>query len=272
MRAVIVDDEGSARAGIRALLAGERDVRVVAECRTAAESLRQLIEWEPDLLFLDVQLAGSTGIELLERIPDSQFPIVIFVTAYESYAMKAFDHHAVDYLLKPYTDERFRVALGRARARFQARVHETFHRQVVTLARRMAPVTDAERARTSFAAGEHADTTSAHETTIAVRTGSRIALVRASDIDWVEADGDYVRIHSRGKCLLHRSTMGELEDRLDANRFVRVHRSTIVRISAVLELRQQANESYVAVLADGSIRPLSERGRARLVERLGGHL
>jgi two-component system, LytTR family, response regulator len=263
LRAVITDDEASARAGVRALLSRDRDVEVVAECANVTDTLRAIVERRPELLFLDVQLSGSSGLELLERVPEKAWPVVIFVTAYETYARHAFDCHAADYLLKPYEDARFFKALERAKQRIEQRDLSLLRRSLLDLtakARGPAPSDDAPH---------HAPT---YLTRVMIKTGTRVAIVRVADIDWIEAYGDYVQLHVGAKTILHRITMNELEQRLDPRQFVRIHRSSIVKVSSVVELRRVTGEEYIAVLAHGATRPVSARGWRRLEEAMGSAL
>ena len=260
IRTVITDDEASARAGIRALLARDSNVEVVAECANVADTLRAIVEQEPELLFLDVQLSGSTGLQLLERLPEKQWPVIIFVTAYEAYALDAFDCHAADYLLKPYEDARFFKALERAKQRIEQPGLSLLRQRLLDLAaeaRGPAPGTEAPAFESKYL------------TRLMIKGGTRVAIVGVDDIDWIEAYGDYAQLHVGAKTILHRITMNELEQRLDPRQFVRIHRSSIVKVSGVVELRRVANDEYVAVLADGAVRPVSARGWRRLEEAVG---
>jgi two-component system, LytTR family, response regulator len=261
IRVVITDDEPTARAGLRALLAHEPDLTVVGECANAAATLRALVDLAPDLLFLDVQLPGLSGIELLDRIPPTRAPVVVFVTAYDQYAVPAFDHHAADYLLKPYSDDRFRLALSRARQRLEHRELRGLRQRVLDLAAAVDPGSEPI----------HADSpTSPHYITrLVVKSARRTVVVSVDQITWIEAAGDYARLHVDTKSYLHRATMAELEARLDPSRFVRIHRSTIVNIGALAEVRQVNAEEYVAMLTNGCLRPVSKRGRENLGQLLG---
>jgi two-component system LytT family response regulator len=260
IRTVITDDEASARAGIRALLARDRNVEVVAECANVADTLRAIVEQEPELLFLDVQLSGSTGLQLLERLPEKQWPVVVFVTAYEAYARDAFDCHAADYLLKPYEDGRFFKALERAKQRIE-------QRGLSRLRERLLDLADEARGPATIAGTPASE--SRYLTRLMIKAGTRVAIIDVDGIDWIEAYGDYAQLHVGAKTILHRTTMNELEQRLNPRQFVRIHRSSIVRVAGVVELRRLANDEYVAVLADGATRPVSARGWRRLEEAMG---
>ena len=263
IRAVITDDEASARAGIRALLACDRDVEVVAECANVTDTVRAIVERQPELLFLDVQLSGSSGLQLLERLPEKHWPVIVFVTAYETYARDAFDCHAADYLLKPYEDARFFKALERAKQRIEQRDLSLLRERLLDLA---------ARARGPAPNAEASPPDSQYLTRVMIKTGTRVAIIRIADIDWIEAYGDYAQLHVGAKTILHRITMNELEQRLDPRQFVRIHRSSIVKVSGVVELRRVTSDEYVAVLADGTTRPVSARGWRRLEEAMGSVL
>ena len=266
IRVLITDDEPAARRSIRALLAPCADVRVVGECVTAQETVRAILDGQPDLLFLDVQLPGASGLEVLARVPPQSMPVVVFVTAYDEYAVSAFDHHAADYLLKPYSDSRFRTALERARLRLRERGLEELRGRLLELAADAGQVAPGEAERPAPAATA---SRSPHTRRLAVRTGDRVTILPAGEVEWVEATADYVRLHAAGRVHLLRSTMSALERRLDPSRFVRVHRSTIVNIDFVREIRGSTDADYLAVLRDGTTRRVSGRGRELLSRLLG---
>ena len=199
----------------------------------------------PDLVFLDIQLPGFDGFEVLRRIEGSAPPVVIFVTAYDEYALQAFDAHAVDYLLKPFDDERVVFAVDRARTLVRARRSGDVERDLAGLMEDPPP-----RRR------------------LAVRTGRRTVLLDTADIEHIEAAGNYVSIHTDGASHLARETLTALEDRLDARRFVRIHRSTIVNIDFVRETRETTGEYRLVILRDGTELRASARGWRRFEERI----
>ena len=215
MRAVIVDDEELARGFLREMLAAHPEIEIVAECANGFEAVKAIAETAPDLVFLDVQMPKLDGFEVLELIEPRQAPAVIFVTAYDQYAMRAFDAHAVDYLLKPFSAERFERALERAKARLGER----------------KPA--AELAREARAPGERPQR-------LAVRDGTRVHVIPLEKLDYAEAQDDYVALHSGGKSYLKQQTIGSLEGLLDPARFVRIHRSAIVNLERVARIEPYA--------------------------------
>jgi two-component system, LytTR family, response regulator len=242
LRAVIVDDEELARLFLREMLGVHPEVEVVAECSNGFEAVKTIGETHPDLLFLDVQMPKLNGFEVLELIEPG--PAVIFVTAYDQYAMQAFDAHAVDYLLKPFSAERFEVALGRARSR---------------LGERRLPT---EAARAARVPGQF-------PRRIVVKDGPRVHIIPIEKLDYVEAQDDYVALHSEGKTYLKQQPIAELEGLLDAARFVRIHRSSIVNLERIARIEPYGKESRIAILTDGARLPISRSGYARLLEAMG---
>jgi two-component system LytT family response regulator len=243
LRAVIVDDEELARGFLREMLAAHPEIEIVGECANGFEAVKAIAEAAPDLVFLDVQMPKLDGFEVLELI-EPLAPAVIFVTAYDQYAMRAFDAHAVDYLLKPFSAERFERALERAKARLGER----------------RPA--AELAREARAPGERPQR-------LAVRDGTRVHVIPLEKLDYAEAQDDYVALHSGGKSYLKQQTIGSLEALLDPARFVRIHRSAIVNLERVARIEPYAKESRVAILTDGTRLPVSRSGYARLLEAMG---
>ena len=241
IRAVIVDDEELARAFLRELLREHPEVEVVAECANGFEAVKAVAETSPDLLFLDVQMPKLDGFEVLELIEPG--PAVVFVTAYDQYAMRAFDAHAVDYLLKPFGADRFERALERAKARLGERRLPT---EVV------AARPPAERPQR-----------------LVVKDGTRVHVIPLDKLDYVEAQDDYVALHSGGKSFLKQLPIASLEAALDPARFVRIHRSAIVNLERVARIEPYGKESRIAILQDGVRLPVSRSGYARLMEAMG---
>ena len=239
IRAVLVDDEELARMLLREYLMAVPDVEIVAECGNGFEAVKAIGELKPDLVFLDVQMPKLTGFEVLELI--GREVAVIFVTAYDQYAMKAFDAHAVDYLLKPFSEERFQTALERARQRVG--VQPASNPPDLSAAAR-APEAYAER--------------------IVVKDGARVNIIPVDKLDYVEAQDDYVALHSQKKNYLKQQTITSLESSLDPRRFLRIHRSIIVNLERVTKIEPYTKDSRVAVLADGTQLPVSRAGYARL--------
>ena len=236
LRVLIVDDEPLARRGVRVRLERQESIVVVGECGSGRDAVRAIAALEPDLVLLDVQMPGLDGFGVIEAVGAERMPTVVFLTAHHSHALRAFDAQALDYLLKPIDDERFALAIERARQR----VHE-----------RTVAVRSREVPRPA-------------EPRIVVRDRGRVLLVSPDDIDWIAAEGDYVRIHAAGRGHLHRETMAAMAARLDPARFVRIHRSSIVNVARVRELRPSGDRELVVVLRDGTQLKASRRHRARL--------
>ena len=242
IRAVIVDDEDLARQILREYLRAEEDIEVIAECSNGFDAVKTIAEHRPDLLFLDVQMPKLDGFEVLELIGNEV--AVVFVTAYDQYAMKAFDAAAVDYLLKPFDLERFRTALQRVRRRFG----ETAR----------AP-NASELKNAAQAPGQYAQR-------IIIKDGTRVHIIPVNQLDYAEAQDDYVALHTAGKTHLKQQTISSLEAALDPTRFVRVHRSFLVSLERVAKIEPYTRDTRIAVLADGSQIPVSRAGFMRLKE------
>jgi two-component system, LytTR family, response regulator len=263
IRTLIIDDEPLGRSGVRVRLKDEPDIEVVGECangRLAVEAIRTL---SPDLLFLDVQMPGMNGFEVLAATAAAAPPVVIFVTAYDEYALRAFDVYALDYLLKPIDDERFKIAVQRARLHLQ-------EKRESALSKRLAALLDdfAGAASAKPATGAHGETPADR---FVIKSGGRIFFVKAEEIDWIEAVGDYVRLHSGQQAHLLRETMAAMESRLD-RRFLRIHRSTIVNTERIQELHPYFNGEYVIVLLDGMQLKSGRSYRERLRNHFGDAL
>ena len=249
LRAVIVDDEPLARERIRTLLKREPDVRILAECGDGRRAVKAICKYKPDLLFLDVQMPEMDGFDVLAALDSGDMPVVIFATAYDKYALRAFEVHALDYLLKPFDRERFRAALSRARDQVaDRRSGELSQRVLSLLADRAAGEKPLQR--------------------LVIKSGGRISFLRAGEIDWVEAAGNYLRLHAGREEHLLRETMAGLEARLDPGRFLRIHRSTIVNLDRVKRMEASFHGEYVVLLRDGTRLTLSRGYRDRLQEFL----
>lgn len=242
IRAIIVDDEDLARQILREYLRSEPDVPIVAECANGFDAVKAVAEHKPDLLFLDVQMPKLDGFEVLELIGSDV--AVVFVTAYDQYAMKAFDAAAVDYLLKPFDLKRFRTALQRVRRR---------------LGERAANPNPADLKTAAQPPGQHAER-------IVVKDGVRVHIIPVTQLEYAEAQDDYVALHSGGKRYLKQQTISSLEASLDSMRFVRVHRSYIVNLERVAKIEPYTKDTRLAVLTGGSQVPVSRAGYLRLKE------
>lgn len=267
IRAIIVDDEQLARRGIRARLERAGGYTVVAECATGREAIAAIREHQPAVVFLDVQMPGIDGFGVVEEIGPDQMPVVIFVTAFDNHALKAFEAHAFDYLLKPIDDVRFATTVERARLRVVEREESGVARRLAALMNDIRPVLNGADPAAAPRTDANDGAAGGPVSRIVVRDRDRVLLVDVGDIDWIGADGDYVRIHASGKSHLIRDTMAAMEQRLDRGVFVRIHRSTIVNTSRIRELRPYSSREYAVILRDGTRLRLSRRYR----ERLRGH-
>lgn len=254
LRVVVVDDEEPARLLLRELLGEIGGVEVVAECANGHEAVRTLGESEVDLVLLDVQMPEIDGFEVLELLGD-EAPAVIFVTAYDDYALRAFEVHAVDYVLKPVEEERLDEAVNRARERIEADRRPESE----------SPAPDVELLRREI---RRARREPAHLERILVRDGSDIHVVAAEDLDYVEAQGDYVMLEAGERSLRKPERLSHLADALDPGRFVRIHRSYVLNVDRLEKLELYAKDSRVAILHDGRRLPVSRSGYKRLRERL----
>ena len=239
MRVAIVDDEELARRLVREYLSEAEGVEVVAECANGFEAVKAVTELKPDLLLLDIQMPRLDGFEVLELVGEEV--AVIFITAYDKYALRAFDVHAVDYLLKPFNPERLREALDRARA----------------LIGRKHPITPAQLSAAARPAGTYVER-------IAIRDGANVTVIPVSKVDYVEAQDDYVCFRAEGKRYLKQQTLAEVEGVLDPAQFVRIHRSYILNIDRLAKLELYAKDSHAAILRDGTRLAVSRSGYARL--------
>jgi len=242
IRAVIVDDEELARQVLREYLSAHTDIEIVAECANGFEAVKAATEEKPDLVFLDIQMPKLDGFEVLELIGAG--PAIIFVTAYDTYAIRAFEVHAVDYLLKPVGAERFEAALERAKERLGGQLPHQI----------LPPAELAAAARPP----------AQHLGRIPVRDGTKVFIIPVAKLDYAEAQDDYVALVSEGKKHLKQQTISSLETALDPSRFLRIHRSYIVNLERVARVEPYGKDSHVAVLANGTQLPVSKSGYARL--------
>jgi two-component system, LytTR family, response regulator len=252
-RVVIADDEPLGRERLRMLLAAEDWLEVVAECQDGPSAISAIQKQRPDLVFLDVQMPGATGFEVIEAIGVSRMPCVVFVTAYDRYALRAFDVHALDYLLKPFDRERFQQALARARQQLNGHPSGELERRLLALVQDLKP---AQQRLERFV----------------VKSGGRVFFLRADEIEWIEAAGNYVKLHAGTEAHLFRETMNALEAQLNPDLFFRIHRSHIVNIERVRELQPWFNGEYVVFLRSGARLTLSRGYREKLQERIGRSL
>ena len=251
LTALIADDEPLARERLNALLAAEPDVEVIGQCRDGEETIAAINTRTPDLVFLDVQMPGMSGFDVIAAVGADRMPLVIFVTAYDSHAVRAFEVRALDYLLKPFDRERLTDALQRARVHVQQSEAGDIGRRLLAVMkdlRRDQPRSDR----------------------LVVKSGGRLFFLRVDEIDWIESAGNYVRLHVGTTAHLLRETMTAIEGRLDPEKFFRIHRCRIVNMERIQQIQPWLNGEYAVMLRDGTRLTLSRGYRERLQERLRG--
>jgi len=258
VRILIVDDEPPARERLRQLAAQEEGVEVAGLCGDAAEAAEAIKRIRPDLVFLDVQMPHGGGFGVIESVGAERMPLTIFVTAYDDHALHAFETGAVDYLVKPFDDDRFFRSLERARQMLATRDAAEFGKRLQAVAAALAPGHQPVPA----ASGKFLDR-------LVIKNGHRVSLLPVTDIDWIGGAGPYAEVHAGQQMHTLRISLTELESRLDPQFFQRIHRSTIVNIDRVRELQEYFRGEYIAILVDGTKLKLSRGRRAALEERLG---
>jgi two-component system LytT family response regulator len=258
IRTLIVDDEPLARQGLRVRLDREPDVEIVGEATDGPAAVEAIVTLRPHLVFLDVQMPGYDGFEVLARIADRHLPRVVFVTAYDRYALRAFVVHALDYLLKPIAHRRLQEALRRARA-------EVVKAPEPESADRFRTMLDARLPSPTSSAAEPNRGVGAYAARITVRAGERYVLLRTADIDWIEASANYVRLHAGDREFQIRTTMADLERRLDPAQFTRIHRSAMVNVDRIVSLAPDFHGDFLVVLKTGLTLKLSRGYRDRLM-------
>lgn len=260
IRTIIVDDEQLARRGLKTLVERHGGFTVIAACRDGREAIERISELRPDLVLLDVQMPEITGFDVIARLPPDLMPVVIFVTAYDEFAVRAFDARALDYLLKPVSQERFDEALNRAAVRIRDRRLAEYGGTL------LAAIADIQKGPEPTAARRPAAGPLLER--IMVRVGEAIQFVEVSDIEWIEGADYYVTLHAGGKQYLYRESLKRLEERLDPSRFVRIHVSAIVNLAYVQEIRHAFGREYEVTLSGGRTLAVSRRRKKDLL-RLG---
>jgi len=250
IRIVIADDELLARKFIRRMLKQDPEVEIVAECSNGAEAVATIRKEKPDLVFLDVQMPEMDGFAVLDAVRLDHLPEIVFTTAYESYAIRAFELHALDYLLKPFDQVRFKAALKYAKERFHSQHEEDKRLQVGSLLESIR------------AQQEYLDR-------IIIRADGRITFLHTREIDWIEADDKYVHLHTGKGARMVRQTLSAMEEELDPKKFIRVHRSAIVNLDRIKELQPLFNGEHSLILEDGTRLTLSRKYKDKLFELLG---
>jgi two-component system LytT family response regulator len=248
IRTLVVDDEPLARARLIDLLTAEPDVEVLGECEDGPDAISAIQRLSPDVVFLDVQMPEADAFEVLASLDPGGMPLIIFVTAYEHHALKAFEVRATDYLLKPYEGARFRQALDRARAQLQQKQRSELGTRVLEMASQRHLL---------------------HPDRVMVKSGGRLLFWRVAQIDWIESEGNYVRLHVGSESHLLRETMASLESRLDPAQFMRIHRSRIVNVERIKKIEPTENGDYALTLTNGVALTLSRSYRSKLQERFG---
>jgi two-component system LytT family response regulator len=249
IRTLIVDDEPLAREGLQALLQKEEDIELVGQCQDGKEAVKAINKKKPDLVFLDVQMPELDGFGVLEKFDLNELPTIVFVTAYDKYALRAFEVHAVDYLLKPVDGERFRATLDRVRLQLELKKTNAVPRKLTALLEDLA-----SKKKTLDR--------------LVVKTGGRIFFLKTDEIDWIEAAGDYVKLHIGTAAHLVRETLTELESKLDPERFLRIHRSTIVNLDRIKEMQPMFYGDYVVILRSGTQLSMSRTYKEKLAKML----
>jgi two-component system, LytTR family, response regulator len=253
IRTLIVDDEPLARDAVRTRLGGEPGVEVVGEAGDGPQAVEMIGVLLPDLVFLDVQMPEMDGFEVLDRVASRHLPVVIFVTAHDQFAVRAFDRHALDYLLKPFSRERFQEALRRARIELERGEEREAPGRITGLLDAVRPGAGADGAAPT------------RLTRFVARERDGFVLIPAGEVDWIEAAGNYVQLHAGAARHLVRETMKGLEARLDPDRFARIHRSAIVNIDRVRAIRSDGQGDFEVTLASGAVVPMSRGHRRRLL-------
>jgi len=246
IRTLIVDDERLAREKVRALLADDADIEIVGECANGADAVAAVRRQKPDLVLLDVEMPGANGFQVLQRLRGEKLPMVVFITAHDEYAVRAFEVEAIDYVMKPFDRKRFTDALRRAKRQMNEPEEEAEGRILRLLERMLKPL-------------DH----------FVVKQRDRTFLLPVPEIDWIEAEGKYVRLHAAGAAHLIRESIGDVEERLDARRFLRIHRGTIVNVKRILEMHRGFGGGIFVVLRDGTKLTMSRRYRTRIREVTG---
>jgi two-component system LytT family response regulator len=250
IRAVISDDEALSRVRIRNLLKHHPEVEVIAECADGLQTVDAVIKNKPDLLFLDIQMPGLTGFQALKKLQPNQMPLVIFVSAYDQYTLKAFEVHALDYILKPFKRKRFEESLTWAKMQLSQNSSENITMRALSI------LDELERTKN-------------YVDRFAVKTNGRVSLIRAEEVDWIQAEDNYIRIHQRKESFLIRYKIGSIEEKLNPRQFIRIHRGAIVNIDRIQELQQVFHRDYQVILQDGTKLPLGRNYRQKLREVLG---
>lgn len=257
IRTLIVDDEPLAREGVAVLCGADPEIEIIGQCGDGAAALQTIRREHPDLIFLDVQMPKRDGFEMLEGLPAAERPIVVFVTAYDQYAIRAFEACAVDYLLKPFSDKRFQQALARAKSEVRNSRAQAIDQRLDELLARVSELRRGAPAATVAPTPEYAER-------IVVKAGGDLHFIKTSDVLWVEAQGDFVKVQTREQPQLVRETLQSMEQKLDANRFLRIHRSFLVNVQHIKRVAPALYGDHTVFMSDGSKLRLSRSYRSKL--------
>jgi two-component system LytT family response regulator len=263
LRAIVVDDEKLARRGLALRLANIPQVDVIAECANGQEALLVIGTESPDLVFLDIQMPGMDGFDLVCELQADAMPLIIFVTAFDQYAIDAFRIHAVDYILTPIDEERLEEAVGRAVERHALSSQDSKERLMALVSGR-----DESSAAKELVANR--SSTQAWPERLTIKDGSEFQFIKTPDIQWIDAAGDYMCIHAGGKTHIMRTTMKQLEASLDPDLFIRIHRSSIVNVNSIASATTHLNGEYVLTLEGGARLKVSRSYRERIRSLMGG--
>lgn len=244
LRCVLVEDEPPAMTRLRSLVSADPEVEIVGECRDGVEAIERIQELRPQVVFLDIQIPGLNGFDVIRRL-SSPLPLIIFVTAYDQFAVQAFEINALDYLLKPFDRQRVAEALSRARLRLESSDHDAFQQRVLSMLQ-------AHNSEQKFLKR------------IMVKSAGRLTFLNTSEINWLESQGNYVQIHAGNTEFLLRETMNSIETQLNPDEFLRIHRGYMVRLDVIQEIQPTAQGNSIVILKDGTRLPLSRRYRSRL--------
>lgn len=247
IRTMIIDDEPLARERVKRFLRDEDEIEIIGECSNGVDAVGAIKEKKPDLVFLDIQMPEKNGFEVIRSLSGKYLPTVVFVTAYDQYALQAFDVHALDYLLKPFTRERLHRAVMRAREQIDGKRFGRIDERLTSL------IADLK-------------TEKKYLERLVIKTTGRVFFLKSDEIDWIEAAGNYVKLHVGRETHMIRETMNGIETKLDPDRFLRIHRSTVVHIDRIKELHPMFSGDYAVILRDGTELALSRNYRERFVE------
>jgi len=253
IRVLVVDDEMLAREKIRTMVAGDPEIEIIGECVNGVEAIKAVQNLRPDLMLLDVQMPQVDGFAVLAALKSDHLPQVIFITAFDHYAVHAFEVHALDYLLKPFDRERFDAALEHAKAHIRGTRNGQLDQRILSLLKQI-------------------EADSKYLERLVVKTGGRVFFLLTDEIDWIEAEGNYVNVHTAQKSYLLRESISSLEAQLDPKQFIRIHRSTIVNLRRIKELQPWSHGEYRVILQDGTQLTLSRNYRENLQNVLGNNL